>query len=297
MDLETAKRCAILWTPTGSQLYGLALNNGASDRDEMGVVIEPIDEAMVLTNPFEHFEYRDSTVRTGKQDEPSLPGELDLKLYSLRKYLKMATSGNPSILELLFAPQGQWVRGHALGGQLQDLAPYIVARSAGRAYLGYIEGQKRKLLGKSNQGRGALRQDLIDKYGYDTKFTMHMLRLGMQGVELLTTGRISLPVLPADREYLLGVRQGAYTLDQCLERNLAQEELLKGLIKTSPLQEVPDIGRIEEWMRYVYFYQWSARRPVVPRLPAPEGFEYLEPAWDPDKSALYGVREGLGEEP
>ena len=31
---------------------------------------------------------------------------------------------------------------------------------------------------------------------------MHALRLGVQGIELLTTGRITLPVREPDRQYL-----------------------------------------------------------------------------------------------
>lgn len=46
------------------------------------------------------------------------------------------------------------------------------------------------------RGSGAQtnRPELVAEHGYDTKFAMHALRLGAQGVELLTTGRITLPV-------------------------------------------------------------------------------------------------------
>ena len=45
-------------------------------------------------------------------------------------------------------------------------------------------------------------------YGFDTKYAMHMLRLGFQGVELLTTGRLSLPMREPERSFLLDVRRG-----------------------------------------------------------------------------------------
>src|SRR5688572_31106775 len=38
------------------------------------------------------------------------------------------------------------------------------------------------------------RPELEEMYGFDTKYAMHMLRLGFQGVELLTTGRLNLPM-------------------------------------------------------------------------------------------------------
>jgi uncharacterized protein len=33
------------------------------------------------------------------------------------------------------------------------------------------------------------RPELVAVHGYDTKYAMHALRLGLQGIELLTTGR------------------------------------------------------------------------------------------------------------
>jgi hypothetical protein len=51
------------------------------------------------------------------------------------------------------------------------------------------------------------RTELIDAHGYDTKFAMHALRLGYQGVEYLRTGRLTLP-MTTDREHCMDVRLG-----------------------------------------------------------------------------------------
>src|SRR5215475_11657084 len=40
----------------------------------------------------------------------------------------------------------------------------------------------------------ANRPELVAVHGYDPKDAMHALRLGLQGIELLTTGRTTLPV-------------------------------------------------------------------------------------------------------
>jgi hypothetical protein len=50
-------------------------------------------------------------------------------------------------------------------------------------------------------------------HGYDTKYAMHVLRLGLQGVELLTTGRFTLPV-PC-RMAGAGLRSGRQQEDGC----------------------------------------------------------------------------------
>ena len=51
-------------------------------------------------------------------------------------------------------------------------------------------------------------------HGYDTKYAMHALRLGIQGVELLSTGRITLPVPEPSRAYLRSVRHGEVPLTE-----------------------------------------------------------------------------------
>lgn len=55
MNRETAERCTILRGLVGSTVHGLNVNDGIEDRDEMGICVEPLDEAMALWAPFEQF--------------------------------------------------------------------------------------------------------------------------------------------------------------------------------------------------------------------------------------------------
>ena len=54
----------------------------------------------------------------------------------------------------------------------------------------------------------ANRPELVAVHGYDPKDAMHALRLGLQGIELLTTGRITLPVPEPGGGYLRSIRRG-----------------------------------------------------------------------------------------
>jgi hypothetical protein len=89
-------------------------------------------------------------------------------------------------------------------------------------------------------------------YGFDTKYAMHMLRLGFQGVELLTTGRLSLPMREPERSYLLDVRRGKITEQECLTRAGELERELADLEATSALPEAPEEARVEEWVLEAY---------------------------------------------
>ena len=46
MNRETAERCTILRGLVGSTVHGLNVNDGIEDRDEMGICVEPLEEAM-----------------------------------------------------------------------------------------------------------------------------------------------------------------------------------------------------------------------------------------------------------
>jgi predicted nucleotidyltransferase len=230
-----------------------------SDRDEKGVCVEPV-ESFVGLHPFEQYEYRTAVERTGKNDAKSAPGDLDLVIYGLRKFIKLALQGNPSIIEMLFIDKT--IIRTPIGDGLQWLAPKIVSRQAGKRFLGYMQAQKQRLLGEIGQKR-VNRPDLEFKYGYDTKYAMHMVRLGLQGIELLTKGCLNLPMDGADKDTCLAIRTGKYSLDEVLEFAKETEEALKKLLETSELPEFPDERSVETWMLVTYWSYWERKEKAL----------------------------------
>ena len=265
MDRETAERCTILRGLVGSTVHGLNVNDGIEDRDEMGICVEPIDAAMALWSRFEQFIYRSAAEREGRSDARSSAGDLDLTIYSLRKWTRLALAGNPTILLLLFTPDDQLVFCDALGAQLRGLTSAIISRRVQAPFLGYLQAQKQRLKGERGQKR-IHRPELEEMYGFDTKYAMHMLRLGFQGVELLTTGRLSLPMREPERSFLLDVRRGKVAEEACFLRAEALERELIALADTSVLPEAPEEARVERWVLDVYQRRWSTDPPT----PRPE---------------------------
>lgn len=258
---EMADRTTILRAIVGSTLYGLESSDGLADRDEMGVCIEDIQHVVGL-NQFEQVVYRTAAEREHRQDARSAAGDLDLIIYSLRKYAKLALGGNPTIINLLFVPVDKLVQYTALGLQLQVLAPTIISKKAGRAFLGYCQAQRERLMGTRGQ-KDVNRPELVKKYGFDTKYAMHMLRLGFQGVELLKTGKLSCPMPEGERLFLRAVRHGEVPYGVCLRTGEALEKQLKELLTTSSLQDTPDTELVEKWMVSAYFDQWKEREHTV----------------------------------
>jgi hypothetical protein len=80
VNRETAERCTILRGLVGSTVHGLNVNDGIEDRDEMGICVEPLEEAMALWAPFEQFIYRSAAEREGRENARSIAGDLDLTI-------------------------------------------------------------------------------------------------------------------------------------------------------------------------------------------------------------------------
>lgn len=235
----------VLLCTVGSSAHGLALE-GTDDRDEMGILIEPAQYIIGL----KHFEQK--ITRTKPEGVRSGPGDLDQTIYSARKWCRLALGGNPSVLLLLFA-EPKFCTGPAK--RLRDNTHWFAARSAGKPFLGYMTQQRQRLVGERGQ-MNVKRPELVEKYGYDTKYAMHMLRLGFQGIEFLETGRITLPMPRTDREWVMSVRRGEIDLNEVLTKAGELEQLVKDLLETSPLPEKPDYESVDRWLIEAYEDHW-----------------------------------------
>jgi predicted nucleotidyltransferase len=89
--------------------------------------------------------------------------------------------------------------------------------------------------------RNAKRHELEQKYGYDTKHALHLVRLIRMGEEALRYGEIR--VKRADAEELLAILHGAWTYEQLLayaESKDKDKEIREVLYKQTQLPHDPD---------------------------------------------------------
>jgi len=87
------------------------------------------------------------------------------------------------------------------------------------------------------KNRNPKRAELEEKYGYDCKHAMHLIRLLRMGQEILRTGEVQ--VLREDREELLELRNGLWSYDKLIEEAEKAEKELAYLYDKSPLQKSP----------------------------------------------------------
>jgi predicted nucleotidyltransferase len=263
-----AKSGMCLRVLAGSGVHGMAIAN-QDDRDELGVFVEP-PEYVIGSKQLKGYYYR-----TQPEGVCSGPGDLDLACYTLRRYIGLAAAGNPTVLLPLFVPDHEVCYINDFGRELRDNRHWFISKSAGPKFRGYLESQRRGLMGLRSGGtRNQGRKDIRDKMGFDSKFAAHMIRLGVQGVEMLRTREITLPIPEPDLTYLRDLKQGVY-LDgaspdtqkgrvlaaakkaECLEKAEQLERQIDGLLETSRLPDQPDWKAINAWSISVHRRHWK----------------------------------------
>jgi uncharacterized protein len=98
---------------------------------------------------------------------------------------------------------------------------------------------------------------------------MHALRIAHQGNELLTTGRISLPVAEPARSRLMEVRRGGVALDEVLAELDDRTAMLERSVHDSELPEEADRAAIDDFLIGAYRRAWDPTRAEL--LDAPPG--------------------------
>jgi RNA repair pathway DNA polymerase beta family len=91
----------------------------------------------------------------------------------------------------------------------------------------------------------------------NTKFAMHMVRLGIQGVELMRTGAITLPIPEPDLTWLRELRRGEHTKEEALDRAAELEAEIDRVTADSPLPERPDHAALDRWLVDLHRRHWG----------------------------------------
>jgi len=96
------------------------------------------------------------------------------------------------------------------------------------------------------QNRNKKRAELEERYGYDTKHAMHLIRLCRMGAEILSTGKVNVDRTGIDAEELIEIRNGSWTYDQVEQYAGEMDKKLGELYVTSNLRHSPDRVHVEK---------------------------------------------------
>jgi uncharacterized protein len=154
---EIAERGMILRVQVGSGVHGTSVS-GQDDRDEMGICLEPSAFVTGLARVpngvqgegsrlrFEQYERHTAWDKPGGLANRSGAGDLDVIVYSARKWAQLALAGNPTVLLVLFVPDKEVVFRNRVGAELVNNAHRFVSRLVADRFLGYLQSQKAALV-------------------------------------------------------------------------------------------------------------------------------------------------------
>lgn len=193
----------------GSALHGARVGE-LSDLDIYGIYIEP-PHHIIGIDSFEHF-----ISSTADNSRRNTERDVDVTLYSLRKWATLAAKGNPTAINFLFATATETRTHHAWHGIRLNRRLFL-SRAAASHYKGFADGQLRRLKGNGT-GKHGQRPELTEQHGYDVKAAMQTIRLLFEGIELMSTGHITLPrpLIELDTA-LLPIRRGEWPLDRVID--------------------------------------------------------------------------------
>lgn len=226
----------LLLAEYGSRAYGTATVD--SDHDLMGIYLE---------SDYQIYGLAEAKTRQTDLGRRSTSADTDVTLHPLRKYVSLAANGNPTVLSLLWSTEDLIEYRHAAADLLIDHRELFISRRAVTAHLGYAMSQYKALTGQRTKRTN--RPELIERYGYDTKFAAHLLRLLLQGIELVRDHRYTLPMPPEQRLLLKEVRQGKPSLEDVLDRADELTARLRRLEVENDLPERPDMDAVNSLLR------------------------------------------------
>lgn len=276
MPKQIAEMGTFVVNEVGSSVHGTNIS-GVDDLDLMGVCFQPPAYLLGLQH-FEQYIYRtaEERARFNPEDDqrksghqpPSQPGDIDLVIYSVQKYLKLALAGNPSVLVLMFSPKFHteyqikgrkniYAAEHEWQASFYNLASSIASKGAGVKFLGYLKAQKERMLGMRGQMR-VTRTELIEQYGFDTKYAMQACRLGLQGIQFMNEGRLVLPMEESTANTLKAIRGGGLAFHEVIDWiEQLERELINAIDKTT-LPKHPNYAVIDSWLvkSQLEYFEW-----------------------------------------
>lgn len=228
----------------GSRLFGTNLDDQA-DYDELAICIEP--PARVFNTHFHDFK----RIRRSRDDH-------DRTTYGLRHFVSLAAKGDPFVLPMLYAPNSpEYVLAATdLGNELIENRYRFLSRRLVNSHLGFINSMDTRYLSTHST-----RKDLVAHYGYDTKAATHTLRVAYQAVELLTKGRITLPLPAEDRELMISIRLGEISKEQVMAMIARRVATIERVAAHTSLPERPDHEALNAWVGSLYRRHWDAHVP------------------------------------
>lgn len=219
----------ILQVVTGSFCHGT--NIEGSDQDIRGVCIPNLTYFLGMKD-FEQYEDKVN----------------DIVYYGIKKYFKLACKGNLSALNILFVEPSEILYCNLLGDRLKNFRHEFISMKVIDCIGGFVKSQLHRMA--KGSGRCGNREKLIEKYGFDTKFSYHAVMLTNIGVELLKSGTYSPKRPESECQHLKDIRSGKVPIESVLSEVNSNIYIMDKLANSTMrfIKDKPDEEYIDKFL-------------------------------------------------
>lgn len=162
--------------------------------------------------------------------------DYDVQIYSIIKYFHLCMTNNPNMLDSLFVPDRCIRYINNIGKLVRENRHKFLHRGCYHKFKGYAYSQLHKMKTKSYDDDSS-RRWMIEQFGYDTKYSSHLVRLALECEQILTECDLD---IERNRELLKTIRRGDWTEEQVYQWFGEKDKQLDDLYHKSPLPYSPD---------------------------------------------------------
>lgn len=168
----------------------------------------------------------------------------DNNYLEIRKFFTLALKANPNVLPLFYLRYPQdYLKVNSFGQMILEAREHLATKRVYTTFCGYARGQINRM-DTSTEKLGAKRKELRKKFGYDTKFAYHTIRLLKTAHKFLLTGEME--IYRHDASELLSIRNGALKKREFLRYANSLFADLEEAVKKSPLPDEPNYKAVDE---------------------------------------------------
>jgi hypothetical protein len=216
LEVQNLYKYVIYRCVVGSRAFGL--DDEKSDTDLRGIYLPSADLHWSMFGVPEQIE--------NKENEECY--------WELQKFLMLALKANPNILECLNTPLIEFKT--EIADELLSLKNIFLSKLVYQTYNGYVMSQFKKL-----------EQDLRSVGEIRWKHAMHLIRLLLQGIDILKTGELKVKVIE-NRDKLLLIKHGEMLWESVNDWRLMLHKEFEAAFAETKLPDRPDYERANKFL-------------------------------------------------
>lgn len=229
-------------TITGSHAYGT--NRPDSDFDLRGICVPPKEEV------FPHL--KGEIIGFGRQKQRfgqfisdkiyEKDQEYEVTVFNVVKFFNLFMENNPNIVDIMFTPMNCITHINKAGHIIRENRKEFLHKGCYQEFQGYALSQLKKM-NTNKENTSGHRRELREKFGFDVKFAVNIVRLSLECQQILETGDLD---LQANKEKLKSILRGDMNKTDIENWFAEKEKYLEKLYETSKIPNNPNQEKIQQ---------------------------------------------------